>query len=266
MAIFGKEYIYLSKYNDNNKWFDAHFHSFNDYIQYINNPNFIGGIIMDKGELDNQGCYPYNNIYYCLGLDNIDYYNNLDKYIDKICNHLKNKSCVGVKLYPGYLPIYINNPNYYKLYSLIKFYKKVLSIHTGTLANNNGKIKYVRPILIDDISKNFKDLNIVMCHFGNPFLEEASAVIENNYNVYADLSGLIDGNFIFEEYIENNKGYINILKSWIEYCGYNKFIFGTDFPATKSVNDYYKFIKYLLPENEIKNVMINNAKRIYNII
>ena len=61
------------------------------------------------------------------------------------------------------------------------------------------------------------------------------------------------------------KNYIELLKTWIQYIGDNqRFMFGTDWPAVKC-DIYTEFISELFPENDIANILINNALNIYNI-
>ena len=45
---------------------------------------------------------------------------------------------------------------------------------------------------LDEVAADHPDTQFVMCHFGNPFLEAAAAVVEKNPNVAADLSGLLE--------------------------------------------------------------------------
>lgn len=90
---------------------------------------------------------------------------------------------------------------------------------------------------LDDIAVDYPELRIVMCHFGNPFLAEAAAVMEPNRNVYADLSGLLEGLFVTEHFVKTEELYISNLKTWIRYIGEpERFLFGTDWPAVKCVN------------------------------
>ena len=51
-----------------------------------------------------------------------------------------------------------------------------------------------------------------MCHFGNPFLQEAAAVLGKNPNVCADLSGLLEGRVELDRYFEEQAGYAGLLK------------------------------------------------------
>jgi hypothetical protein len=106
----------------------------------------------------------------------------------------------------------------------------------------------------------------VMCHFGNPFLQEAAAVLEKNPNMYADLSGLIEGAFETETFIKDQSGYLEILKSWMHYVSdYGKFIYGTDWPAVNCF-EYREFIKRLVPEQYHEKVFYENAVRVYGLV
>lgn len=267
------------------RYFDAHFHLFENstfgnklaknigdsadsnffFNKYRNDGNMIGGILMGNGPLELQGKDLPDGFYYCLGLDEEKHFENFDYTLSIIENHLKENKCVGVKLYSGYISVYPNDEIYYPLFELLCKYSKVLAVHTGMLAGLGGRLKYARPIYLDDIATDFPQLKIIMCHFGNPFLCEAAAVMEKNPNVYADLSGLIEGDFSVKSFCKSEKNYIKTLKTWIQYVGtYDRFIFGTDWPAVNG-KEYYKFIASLFPKKFIDNVMYKNALKIYQI-
>lgn len=268
-----------------NRYFDAHLHWFinsdfanelayeigeqstQDYYvdTYYNQGASVGGIIMGNGDICLQGNNIPCDFYYCLGFDVKEQVEHLEEYIDVIENHLKCDKCVGVKIYPGYMPIYPNSEHYNLVYKLLIQYNKVLSVHTGMLASLAGKLKYAHPLYLDDVAVDYPDLKIVMCHFGNPFLSEAAAVLERNKNVYADLSGLIEGVFDVQKFMDEENNYVELLKTWIKYVGDNsRFMFGTDWPAV-NCDMYAKFISELFPLNDVEDVLINNALEIYNI-
>lgn len=184
------------------------------------------GIVMGNGPLEEQGKNLGEYFYYSAGLDEKDSWLKLEE----IESHLQRKRCVGVKLYPGYYELYPNDKSLYPIYKMTEEYGKVLSVHTGMVAGNGGHLKYCRPIHLDDIATDFPGLKIVMCHFGNPFLQEAAAVLEKNPNMYADLSGLIEGAFETETFIKDQSGYnkvrnYSMLKDKPENGGYFEQIF-----------------------------------------
>ena len=56
-----------------------------------------------------------------------------------------------------------------------------------------------------------------MCHFGNPFLQEAAAVLEKNPNVSTDLSGLLEGRVDLDAYFLDRAVYAELLRGWLSY-------------------------------------------------
>lgn len=264
------------------KYFDAHMHWFKSspfadmlaekigdqsnqeyYIETYRKTGLCGGIVMGNGNINLQGKNIPENFYYCLGIDNPDDVDSINELLPIIEQHLQRCQCVGVKLYPGYIQTYPEDEHYEQIYNLLEKYSKVLAIHTGMLASLNGKLKYAHPLHIDDVATDHPSLRIVMCHFGNPFLSDAAAVMERNQNVYADLSGLLEGIFVTEEFLKIQDAYIRILKTWINYIGDNKrFLFGTDWPAVKC-DEYVKFISLLFPKEDLKNVLVKNSLEVY---
>ena len=211
--------------------------------------------------MEDQGKNLGEYFYYSAGLDEKDSWLKLEE----IESHLQRKRCVGVKLYPGYYELYPNDKSLYPIYKMTEEYGKVLSVHTGMVAGHGGHLMYCRPIHLDDIATDFPGLKIVMCHFGNPWLMDASAVVEKNENVMTDLSGLLEGKINFPKLLEQQRGYFEALKTWISYCSqYEKFMFGTDWPLA-NYGDYIEVVKWLIPEEEWERVFYKNAKRIYGL-
>ncbi len=88
---------------------------------------------------------------------------------------------------------------------------------------------------------------------------------EKNENVAADLSGLLEGKLVLAELLEEQKGYVDALKTWIAYAHcYDKLMFGTDWPLA-NYGDYIGFTKAVIPEKHWDNVFYRNAKRIYSL-
>ena len=266
-------------------YFDAHLHWFKDSAfgdrlagalggrpdigyyedKYRARGRLAGGIVMGNGPLEDQGRGLPEGFFYCLGLDESDCVDHIGAFLPEIERHLESDRCVGLKIYPGYMPLFPHSPKMYGLYERLCSCGKVLAVHTGMMASLGGKLKYAHPIHLDDVAVDFPELKIVMCHFGNPFLPEAAAVMEHNKNVYADLSGLIEGPFRTEEFMEREKAYTDLLKLWIRYVGdCKRFMFGTDWPAVDCV-EYGRFIVGLFREDEAEHVMFRNALEIYNI-
>jgi hypothetical protein len=97
----------------------------------------------------------------------------------------------GIKLYPGYHPFYPHDRRLDPVYEYAHRRKIPILIHTGDTMDTHGLIKYSRPIEIDEVAVRFRDVPIVLCHFGNPWIDEAAEVVYKNTNTFADTSGLL---------------------------------------------------------------------------
>ena len=104
-----------------------------------------------------------------------------------------------------------------------------------------------------------------MCHFGNPFLESAAAVVEKNSNVAADLSGLLEGRVNLEGYFQEQAGYVSLLTTWLKAIGrWEDVMYGTDWPIV-NLGEYLEFVRRLVPEEHWEKVFFSNANRIYGL-
>ena len=188
----------------------------------------------------------------------------IQKTCDLVEENLKRNTCVGIKLYPGYDSIYVTDERFEPIYDLAKAYKKPVAIHTGQTADSKAFIKYSHPLTLDEAAVRHPDVQFVMCHFGNPWLMDAAAVVEKNENVAADLSGLLEGKFDVPEFLEEQSGYISTLKTWLAYIrDYDKLMFGTDWPLA-NYEDYIEITKRLIPEKYWETVFYQAAERIYH--
>ncbi|MDR1730603.1 MAG: amidohydrolase family protein [Synergistaceae bacterium] len=177
--------------------------------------------------------------------------------------NLRSPRCVGLKIYAGYCPLNLNDPIYFPFYELAATYQKPVAVHTGTTAHPRAFQKYSHPLQLDDVAVLYPQVQFVMCHFGNPWLMDAAAVLEKNENVVADLSGLLVGYLDMPVFTQEQAGYIQQLKTWIAYVDdYDKFMYGTDWPLA-NMRNYIDFITMLIPERHLENVFYNNAARVY---
>ena len=267
------------------KIIDAHFHSFpdepfvNDLLRQVGHENslaylkdyyrehgIVSGIIMGNNRLEpEKHDYP-EPFFYCIGLDDpaLEHHKE-DDLAALVEENLRRERCVGVKLYPGYTPRTVNDPFYEFAIELAGKYGKPIAVHTGMTAGAGGMLKYSHPLTLDEAAARHPDVNFVMCHFGNPFLSEAAAVLEKNDNVFCDLSGLIEGVKDWDRYFEEQAGYVQLLRTWMTYVeDWDKFMFGTDLPAVNIAN-YIEFIRRLVPEAQHEKVFFENANRIYRL-
>lgn len=203
---------------------------------------------------------------YCIGLDSYYMKNSgSGRYSEYVEEHLKRKTCSGIKIYPGYNQTYVSDEIYKPLYALAEKYNKPVAIHTGSTANGMGLLKYCHPLTLDDLAVEYPNVQFVMCHLGNPWITDAAAVIDKNKNIAADLSGMLEGLVDIPTLLKKQTGYINHIKTWIEYMdAYDRLMYGTDWPLA-NIGSYIDFVKEIIPVERHENVFYKNAKRIYGL-
>ena len=265
------------------KYIDAHFHFYpasehihkiaqdaghlntrEHLLEVFRQNNIVHGIVMGNRDLDQDlpdfpECFSY-----CVGVDQQALSGDPEASLARVEEHLRRRSCVGIKLYPGYSHIYVSDHALDPYYRLAEHYDKAVAIHTGATANSTALLKYSHPLELDEIAVRFPKVRFVMCHMGNPWLQDAGAVLEKNANVFADLSGLLVGRLPVDFY-EEHSTYLTLLKTWIEYVDdYSCFMYGTDWPLV-NIPDYIAFLSRVIPEKYQENVFYHNANRIYQL-
>ncbi len=98
---------------------------------------------------------------------------------------------VGVKLYPGYQAFYPHDRRLDPVYEWAHRRRVPVMIHQGDTLDGIGLVKYARPLEVDEVAGRFRDVRFVLCHLGNPWVNEAAELVWKNENVYADTSGLL---------------------------------------------------------------------------
>ena len=135
-------------------------------------------------------------------------------------------------------------------------------IHTGDAFSNKAKIKYAHPLNIDDVAVDNPDLKIVMCHIGNPWITDCQEVLYKNKNVYADISGLIIGNFTLSGE-RHYAGKINEMLNYVENP--HRLLYGSDWPIS-NMKSYVNFVQKLeLDKESYELLMFENSKRIFKL-
>lgn len=130
----------------------------------------------------------------------------------------------GVKLWPltGFSP---DDVQYYPLYEEAARLGVNIVVHTG-VGPPDGYLKYCRPVYVDKVAVDFREIVFIMAHFGPPWVEEALAVAGKNPNVYADISGWQRMHAVFAPALCQT---ISMAK--LMHGGVHKVLFGSDFPC-----------------------------------
>ncbi|MEQ8785786.1 MAG: TatD family hydrolase [Pirellulaceae bacterium] len=200
-----------------------------------------------------------DNIYAVAGIS-IDNYKEKD--LREISDFLRAGLVKGLKLYPGYEYFYPSDDRCQVVYDLAAEYDVPVMIHTGDTYSPKGKVRYSHPLNIDDVAVDRPEVKFVICHVGNPWIRDCMEVVYKNANVWADVSGLVLGEFQdkFEKYM------LAHLTDMITYAGEPDYLlYGTDWPIC-GMRSYLKFMRGLeISEVSHEKIMWKNAAALFKI-
>lgn len=133
----------------------------------------------------------------------------------------------GFKFHPTMQGFYPDDRAACGLYEAICEEGAIALFHTGQTGVGSGmrggmgmRLKYSRPLHIDDVAVDFPDMTIVMAHPSVPWTEEGLAVCTHKPNVYIDMSGW------------SPKYFPPICVHYANTLLKKKMLFGSDWPAS----------------------------------
>lgn len=192
----------------------------------------------------------------------ISYLNYRERDLRELADYLKDGRVIGLKLYPGYEPFYPYDKRCQVIYDLAVEFDVPVMFHSGDTYSPKGKLRYAHPLNIDDVAVDNPDMKIVICHVGNPWVRDCMEVVYKNKNVYADISGLVLGNFTshFEEFMRNQ------LRDMILYAGEPRYLlYGTDWPIS-NMGTYIDFMNNLqISERDRDRIFWENAAHLFKL-
>ncbi|MGM9582278.1 MAG: amidohydrolase family protein [Phascolarctobacterium sp.] len=207
------------------------------------------------------------NMGYCMGVQSeLITEANAEATAREFEHYIQDEHCLGLKLYPGYESVYVNDRRHWPLFELARAYHVPVVIHTGDTARPDGLLKYSHPLTVDEAAVNFRDVNFVIAHCGCPWLVDACEVAAKNANVAIDVSGLLEGKPKLLTLFEHQAGFWRQLHTWLNYMGdYSRVMYGSDWPLV-NIPLYIRMISYIIPEEHYDAVFYGNALRIFSKI
>ncbi|HYA70630.1 MAG TPA: amidohydrolase family protein [Thermoplasmata archaeon] len=171
----------------------------------------------------------------------------------------------GIKLYPGYHPFYPHDRRLDPVYEYAHQRKIPILIHTGDTLDQKGLIKYSRPLEIDEVAVRFRDLPIVLCHFGNPWVDEAAEVVYKNPNTFADTSGLFahPSYPLFPQMVDLCRK--RVQEGILMVGSTDRILYGSDWPLLELKAAMSIVHGLELPERDRTAILGGNATRLYGL-
>ncbi len=166
----------------------------------------------------------------------------------------------GLKLHPITQAFFPNDERFYPLYALaqdlgipVMFHTGHTGIGAGTPGGTGLRLKYSRPIYLDDVAADFPRLTIIGAHPSWPWQDEMLSVCLHKANVYIDLSGWSPKYF---------------QPSLIQYANtllQDKVLFGSDFPVISPERWLADFAAADFREHVRPKILLENARRLLKL-
>jgi len=140
----------------------------------------------------------------------------------------------GLKLAPGIQAFYPNDKKIvYPIYEAAQDLGIPVLLHSGMSWEPKSMAKYANPVFLEDVAFDFPNLNIVIAHFGWPWVLETAMLALKYPNIYIDTSCL---------YFDNPKDFLRFVMtkqiplSMIKKSLRQKILFGSNYPRVEIKN------------------------------
>ncbi len=172
---------------------------------------------------------------------------------------------VALKLFPGYHPFYPHDSRLEPFYEFAHRRNLPVLIHQGDTLTPEGLVKYARPIEVDEVAVQYRDVRFVLCHLGNPWISETAEIVYKNPNVYTDTSGLLGHPTLryFGRMLEQTQRELERLIMTIGDA--DRVLFGSDWPL-ESLESAVRLITELpIGEAEKERILADNAIELFRL-
>ncbi|MCO5971324.1 amidohydrolase family protein [Actinoallomurus soli] len=175
--------------------------------------------------------------------------------IDEELQRQLDLGAVACKLHPVHAGVAANDRALYPAYEVCQAAGIPLVVHCGTSTFPGSSNRFADPVLLDDVLRDFRRLNVALAHGGRGWWYDAAAFMAlSNERVWIELSGLPPSR-LRDYYAKHN---------WNRLT--RRMIFGTDWPGVPGIARNARAIAALCPDEETAAlVLAGNAVRVYNL-
>ena len=162
---------------------------------------------------------------------------------------------IALKIHPVHAAIAANDRSLYPAYAMCQSAGIPVVVHCGTSSFPGSSNALADPVLLDDVLRDFRRLDVVLAHGGRGWWYDAAAFLAlSNEQVWIELSGLPPSR-LRHYYAQHN---------WNRLT--RKMIFGTDWPGVPGIAKNARAVAALCPDEETAGlVLAGNALRVYHL-
>lgn len=130
----------------------------------------------------------------------------------------------GVSLAPSAQDVHPTASPAFKVYEVAAELDLPLLFHSGPNFSARCKLEYARPMLLDEVAREFPKLRMIISHLGYPWVAETLVLLAKHELVFADISWLLHQPW---------QAYQALLSAY-QYGVIDKLLFGSGFPYTSA--------------------------------
>ena len=188
----------------------------------------------------------------------------LGQHADSDVERLAEMGLAGLKFHAPIEPY--DAQSYFPVYEQAQVLGLPCLFHTGIftpprpMPGQRFRSENCRPVYLESIAQEFPDLKMICAHLGVCWNDEAATVCRICKNVYADLSGRVDG-------WRSSKPIEWFQQTLYWPTAHEKILFGSDVHADEiepTLADHRRILQGMgWTEHQISNVFSNNARRLF---
>ena len=162
---------------------------------------------------------------------------------------------VALKIHPVHGGFPVNDRALYPAYAICQDARMPVVVHCGTSTFPGSSNSFADPVLLDDVLRDFRSLDVVLAHGGRGWWYDAAASMAvSSGRVWIELSGLPPSR-LREYYSRHN---------WDRLT--RRMIFGTDWPGVPGIARNARAVAQLCPDERTAALVLGgNAIRVYNL-
>jgi uncharacterized protein len=162
---------------------------------------------------------------------------------------------VALKIHPVHGGFPANDRALYPAYAVCQAARIPVVVHCGTSVFPGSSNSFADPVLLDDVLRDFRSLEVVLAHGGRGWWYDAAAFMAlSGERVWIELSGLPPSRL--RAYYARH--------SWQRLT--QRMIFGTDWPGVPGIARNARAVAELCPDDETAAlVLAGNAARVYGL-
>jgi predicted TIM-barrel fold metal-dependent hydrolase len=194
-----------------------------------------------------------------LGSDRVKFAANVNPHLHfPVADELERQLALGavaLKIHPVHGGFPANDRALYPAYEICRSAGVPVVVHCGTSTFPGALNQFADPLLLDDVLRDFPELDVVLAHGGRGWWYDAAAFLAlTNPHVWIELSGLPPSRLT--TYYARH--------SWKRLT--RRMIFATDWPGIPGIAANARAVAELLPDDETRDlVMWRNAAEVYRL-